>query len=262
MPRRNVSQLGHQETIDQIFLASQKQLRPNRNGNLYLQVDLSDRSGSLSARMWNAGDAELRGFDDGDFVHVEGTTQVYQGSLQLIATSIIRARPEEVDLADFMILSPAEIDALAVRLSEMLRNVRDPNLQNLAECFLSDEDFMARFARAPAGVKNHHAYPGGLLEHVVSLMEIARFIADRYPAVDRDLLVMGVFLHDMGKIEELQLRKSILLYRRRPDARPYRAGGQHARRQAGPGHAAIRRGISAGARPAAQTHDYQSSRGI
>jgi 3'-5' exoribonuclease len=203
MQRRFVNQLGHQETIDQVFLASQKQLRPNRNGNLYLQVELSDRSGSLAARMWNAADADYRSFEDGDFVRVEGSTQIYQGGLQMIATSICRARPDEIDLADFMQLSPAEIDRLAARLAELLRGMRDPHLRNLAECFLADEEFMRRFTRTPAGVKNHHAYPGGLLEHVVNLMEIAARIADRYPAIDPDLLRIGAFLHDMGKIEEL-----------------------------------------------------------
>ena len=203
MQRRFVNQLGHQETVDQVFLASQKQLRPNRNGNLYLQVELSDRSGSLSARMWNAADADYRSFEDGDFVRVEGSTQVYQGGLQMIATSICRARPDEIDFADFMHLSPAEIDRLAARLAELLRGMKDPHLRNLAECFLADEDFMRRFTRTPAGVKNHHAYPGGLLEHVVNLMEIAARIADRYPAIDPDLLRVGAFLHDMGKIEEL-----------------------------------------------------------
>jgi 3'-5' exoribonuclease len=203
MQRRFVNQLGHQETIDQVFLASQKQLRPNRNGNLYLQVELSDRSGSLAARMWNAADADYRSFEDGDFVRVEGSTQIYQGGLQMIATSICRARPDEIDLADFMQLSPAEIDRLAARLAELLRGMRDPHLRNLAECFLADEEFMRRFTRTPAGVKNHHAYPGGLLDHVVNLMEIAARIADRYPAIDPDLLRIGAFLHDMGKIEEL-----------------------------------------------------------
>lgn len=203
MQRRFVNQLGHQESIDQVFLATQKQLRPNRNGNLYLQVELSDRSGSLSARMWNANEADHRSFDDGDFVHVEGTTQIYQGALQMIATSFCKARPEEIDLADFMTLSPADIDQLAVRLGELLRGLTDPHLRNLAECFLADEDFMERFGRTPAGVKNHHAYPGGLLEHVVNLMEVAVRIAERYPKVDFDLVVMGAFLHDIGKIQEL-----------------------------------------------------------
>lgn len=203
MPRRFINQFGHQESIDQIFLASQKQLRPNRNGNLYLQVELSDRSGTISGRMWNASEADYRSFEDGDFVRVEGTAQVYQGAIQLIFTNICKARDDEIDHADFMPLTPAEIDRLAVRLSALLRSMSDPHLRNLAECFLLDEAFMAKFSRAPAGVKNHHAYLGGLLEHVVNLMEVCARVSDFYPALDRDLLLMGAFLHDMGKIDEL-----------------------------------------------------------
>ena len=203
MPRRFVKQLNHQEAVDQVFLASQKQLRPNRNGNLYLQVELSDRSGSISARMWNASDLDYRNFDDGDYVRVEGTTQLFQGALQLIAANICKARFEEVDPADFMPLAPAEIDRLAVRLGELLRSMGNPQLVALAECFLMDDEFMNRFMRAPAGIKNHHAYIGGLIEHVVNLMELAHRVADLYPTVDPDLLLMGAFVHDMGKIFEL-----------------------------------------------------------
>lgn len=203
MARCFVSDLGQQINIDQVFLASQKQLRPNRNGNLYLQVDLTDRTGSITARMWNATDSDYRAFEDGELVRVEGATQIYQGALQLIATRIARARPDEVDMSDFMNLTPADIDRMALRLAELLRSMQDLHMRNLAECFLSDEEFMSRFTRSPAGVKNHHAYPGGLLEHVVNLMEVADRIVERYPAIDRDLLLMGCFLHDIGKIEEL-----------------------------------------------------------
>jgi 3'-5' exoribonuclease len=203
MARRFISELGHQEPIDQVFLASQKQLRPNRNGNLYLQVELSDRTGTISARMWNADDADYRGFEDGDFVRVEGATQLYQGALQLIATNVCKARPDEVEFDDFACLTPADIDRMAIRLAELLRGMKDPALRNLAECFLADDDLMRRFTRSPAGVKNHHAYPGGLLEHIVDVMELVHLIAPRYPAVDADLLLMGAFLHDLGKIEEL-----------------------------------------------------------
>jgi 3'-5' exoribonuclease len=203
MVRRYVNQFGHQESIDQVFLASQKQLRPNRNGNLYLQVDLSDRSGCISARMWNCDDADYRGFEDGDFVRVEGTTQIYQGAIQLIASSICKARDDEIDHTDFMTLGPTDIDKMAVRLAEVLRSMSDPNLRNLAECFLTDDTLMRKFTRAPAGIKNHHAYPGGLLEHVINLMEVVDLIAPRYPALDRDMLLMGAFLHDFGKIHEL-----------------------------------------------------------
>jgi 3'-5' exoribonuclease len=207
MTRRFISELAHQESVDQVFLASQKQLRPNRNGHLYLQMELSDRSGSISARMWNADDADYRGFDDGDFVRVEGTAQVYQGAMQLIATSVCKARPEEVDYDDFACLTPADIDRMANRCAQLLRGMKDPSLLNLAECFLSDDELMGRFTKTPAGVKNHHAYPGGLLEHVVNLMEVVVRIVDRYPAVNADLLLMGAFLHDLGKVEELTCDK-------------------------------------------------------
>jgi 3'-5' exoribonuclease len=207
MARRFISELGHQEPIDQVFLASQKQLRPNRNGNLYLQVELSDRTGSISARMWNADDADYRAFEDGDFIRVEGATQLYQGALQLIATSVCKARQEEVEFDDFACLTPADIDRMAIRVAELLRAMKNPELRNLAECFLADEELMARFTRSPAGVKNHHAYPGGLLEHVLNLMEVVDRVVDRYPAIDADLLMMGAFLHDLGKIEELSCDK-------------------------------------------------------
>ncbi len=203
MSRRFVSQLAHQEAIDQIFLASEKQLRPNRNGNLYLQLDLSDRSGSIAARMWNASEQDYRGFENGDYVRVEGSTQLFQGTIQLIATSIRQAPKSEVNPDDFMILGSKEIDQYVVKLGNMLRKIRDPHLLNLAECFLMDDDFMRKFSKAPAGIKNHHAYLGGLIEHVVNLMELCLQVTPLYPAINADLLLMGAFLHDAGKIDEL-----------------------------------------------------------
>ena len=203
MSRRFVSQLAHQESIDQIFLASEKQLRPNRNGNLYLQIELSDRSGSIGARMWNASEQDYRNFDNGDYVRVEGSTQLFQGTIQLIATSIRKAPKGDVNLDDFLILGSKEIDTLTARLAGFLRKIKDPHLLNLAECFLMDEEFMRKFARAPAGVKNHHAYVGGLMEHVVNLMELVTRISSLYPSLNADLLLMGALLHDAGKVDEL-----------------------------------------------------------
>lgn len=203
MSRRYVSQLGHQETVSEVYLASGKQLRPNRNGNLYLQVELSDSTGSISARMWNATEAVYKSFDDGDYVRVEGSTQLFQGAMQMIATRVTKVDPGEVKEDDFMPLSAVEVDKLVVRLGELLRGMTNPRLRDLAECFLLDEQFMAKFTRAPAGIKHHHAYHGGLLEHVVNLMEVIIRIAPCYPQIDRDLLLMGALVHDMAKIDEL-----------------------------------------------------------
>lgn len=203
MSRRFVNQLTHQEAIDQVFLAGNKQLRPNRNGNLFLQVDLSDRTGLLSARVWNANDALYRAFDDGDYVRVAGTAQVYQGTMQVIATSISRALSTEIDPADFVPLAAVDLDRLVARVGQMLRGMTDPHLKAIAECFLMDEKFMTKFTRAPAGVKNHHAFHGGLLDHVVNLMEVTQRVAPLYPAMNADMLLMGAFVHDLGKIDEL-----------------------------------------------------------
>jgi len=207
MARRFISQFGHQENVNQVFLVGEKQLRPNRNGNLYLQMELSDRSGTISARMWNASDSVYRAFENGDYVQVEGSTQLFQGAMQLIATRLTKVDPRTVQEDDFRPLATVEVDKLMIRLGELLRGIANPHLRNLAECFLMDEELMAKFARAPAGIKNHHAYHGGLAEHVVNLLEVIGRIAPCYPQIDRDLLLMGAMLHDIGKVDELNYER-------------------------------------------------------
>jgi 3'-5' exoribonuclease len=202
--RRFVTELPAQGQIDQVFLATRKQLRPNRNGQLYLQVELADRTGSITGRMWNASDFQLEAFDDGDFVHVEGTTQLYSGNLQIIITAISRADPRTIDEAEFRVLATAEIASLRRELESLVGSVRCEPLRELIAETLADEELMAAFARSPAGVKQHHAYAGGLLEHVVSLARLADRVAPLYPALDRDLLLAGVLFHDIGKTVELE----------------------------------------------------------
>lgn len=207
--RRYVSQLAENEAVSQVFLASEKQLRPNRNGNLYLQVDLGDKSGSVNTRMWNATDNDYKAFDNGDYVHVEGATQLFQGNMQLIANRIRKARPDEVDENDFVTLESGEVEKMRKRFLEILGGIQSTPLARLAAGFTKDEAFMEKFCRAPAGMKNHHAYQGGLLEHVLSLMELVLVVAPRYPQLDRDKLLMGVLLHDAAKIDELSYERDI-----------------------------------------------------
>ncbi len=202
MARQFVNQLTDGQTVDEVFLASEKQLRPNRAGNLYLQLRCSDKSGSMTCMMWNADQRHYDSFENGDYVRVQGTAQFYNGNMQLLAKGI-RKSPDEVDLADFQARSMAELDRLASELAGKLRAIKNYHLRNLAECFLVDDEIMGRMRQAPAGVKNHHAYAGGLLEHVVTLTNLALAVAPLYPEVDSDVLVFGVFLHDIGKLEEL-----------------------------------------------------------
>ena len=207
--RRYINQLAERENIDQVFLVADKQLRANRNGNLYLQLRLTDKTGSLTGMLWNATDNVFNSVQTGNYLRVAGTTQVYNGQLQMIVTRIEPSDPRQVDEQDFVAVSSEEIERLAKRVTELLRGVNNVHLRNLAECFLADDEFMGKLTTAPAGVKNHHAYRGGLLAHIVSLMEVCRVVAPLYPELDAELLLMGAFLHDAGKIDELVYEREL-----------------------------------------------------
>jgi 3'-5' exoribonuclease len=203
MSRRFVNQLADGESVDQVFLASEKQLRTNRNGNYYLQLRLSDRTGSVTSMLWNANEKHYESFNNGDYVHVKGTSQVYNGGMQVLAKDVRKSDDSSIDEDDFVTLATASIDKMVARASELLRGMSNVHLLNLAECFLVSEEIMAGLRAAPAGIKNHHAYHGGLLEHVLSLMEVAALVGPHYQGVDVDVLLMGAFIHDIGKIREL-----------------------------------------------------------
>ena len=201
--RRYISQLKENEKISEIYAVSEKQLRPNKKGNLYLQFNLSDRTGSLTGFIWNVTDAASHDFDNGDYIRAEGITQRFQGTLQFIATRLTKVDADSVDSTEFARNQSVDIPKAQHRLRELLRSITDPSLRNLADCFSIDETFIEQFSKTPAGIKLHHAYPGGLLEHSLQMMETAIRIAELYPVLNRDLLLMGAFLHDIGKTQEL-----------------------------------------------------------
>jgi 3'-5' exoribonuclease len=198
------------QSVEEVYLVGDKQLRANRNGNLYLQLDLHDRTGSINARLWNAGENLFRSFEPGDFLQVRGKVQLFQGALQMILSHVEAIDGNKVDLADFLPHTEHDISKLLEKLRGTLRRMSNPNLRALVECFFMDDVFMQGFCKAPAGVRNHHAYLGGLLEHVVNLLEVADRVAPLYPEVDRDLLLTGVFLHDIGKVRELSYGRAFV----------------------------------------------------
>ena len=208
MSRHYVNQLTHGESIDEVFLVADKQLRANRQGNLYLQLELRDKTASIGARLWNATEELSRTFEPGDFLRVRGKTQVFQGSLQIILTHIDPCDPGRIQPEEFLPQSSQNVGKLMARLRELLLGMNNPHLRALVECFLIDDEFVGKFMTAPAGIKNHHAYQGGLVEHVVTLLNLADRVGALYPEVDRDLLLTGIFLHDIGKVDELAYDRS------------------------------------------------------
>jgi 3'-5' exoribonuclease len=203
MARKFVQQMVDGDNVEDVYLVADKQYRANRNGNLYLQLDLRDRSGAISARLWNAPEPLARSFESGDFLRVQGKVQLFQGALQMILSRLERVGGEQVDLGDFLPHTDKDVGQLSARLHTLLRSLTEPHLRGLAECFLMDSDFVQAFCKVPAGVRMHHAYVGGLLEHVVTMLEGADRLAPLYAEMNRDLLLMGIFLHDIGKVREL-----------------------------------------------------------
>jgi len=208
MSRRCVQQLADGESIEEVYLVSDRQVRANKNGAPYLQVDLRDRTGVVNAKLWNVAEAVAGAVAAGDFVRVKGKVQTFNGALQMILTHIDRIDAGQADLGEFLPHTEHDIGKLLQKLTTSLRSLGNPHLRALAETFLMDDEFVAAFKQCPAGVRNHHAYIGGLLEHVVNLMDGAERLAPLYPDVDPDLLKIGVFLHDCGKVRELCFRRS------------------------------------------------------
>ncbi|MFO0808119.1 MAG: OB-fold nucleic acid binding domain-containing protein [Gemmataceae bacterium] len=208
MPRQFVAQLADGDNVEETFLVSDKQLRANRNGNLYIQVDLRDRTGVINGRQWNAGEHLFRSFEAGDFLAVRGKVQLFQGALQLILSHLERVETEKVELTEFLPHTEQDVGKLLTKLKDALRKLGDPHLRALCDCFLMDDEFVRNFSQCPAGVRNHHAYVGGLLEHVVNLLDGAEKLLPLYPGVDPDLAKVGIFLHDAGKVRELSYRRS------------------------------------------------------
>lgn len=202
--RKYVNELTEQENVNEIFRASNKQLRPNRNGALYLQVDLSDKTGTVTARLWNANENIYHLFENGDYLRVEGKAQIFQGAMQLIAKRFEKIDPSGIDELEFIQTTGLCIDQLLNSMTSMLDDLKRPALKGLAQCYLDDSLFMERFTLFPAGIKHHHAYRGGLLEHVVNMMELSRKIGESYEYLDSELLIFGAFLHDTGKTVELE----------------------------------------------------------
>jgi 3'-5' exoribonuclease len=205
MSRKFVKDLKPTDTIDQTFQVLNYQQRTKKDGFPYLHLELRDRSGKIQAKMWDnlPQDNSITQYG---FVRIQGKVEEYKGETQIIISSL-KAIPEgEVYQQDFILSTPKNIDELYKRFKEIISQVKDKFLVKLMDKFLSDNDFVEKFKKTPAAVEIHHAYSGGLLEHTVNLLNLGLKISDYYQTINTDLLITGIFLHDIGKIKEYEIR--------------------------------------------------------
>jgi 3'-5' exoribonuclease len=188
--------------IASLFVASEKQLRTARNGTVYLDLKLADKTGEISGKMWEKAAETSASFRSGDVVYLRARTEIYKEKVQLSITEIMPVPRGAFDPADFLPVCPHDPDLLSERLSKLVAGMGEGPLRRLCEDVLADSRIMTRFRLAPAAKSMHHAYIGGLLEHTVSVVTLVYRICNHYPELDRDLLIAGAFLHDIGKIEE------------------------------------------------------------
>ncbi len=208
MPRKFISQLNGGTTLDEIFLVQHKDLRTTKNGSLYIQAQLSDRTGIIDARMWDASTPFFESLGNDTFLRIKGRTEIYQNKIQLIMKHISKTNQEDIKLEDYLPGTDKDVKEMFAELKQIISSIKQPFLQKLLKLFLSDMDFCRDFCSAPAAVRYHHAFLGGLLEHTLSVAKLGIQIAPLYPSINRDLLTCGIILHDIGKISELCYEKN------------------------------------------------------
>jgi len=204
MERTFISDLQPGCHIDQVFLITQKDLRTTTNGALYIHTVLADRTGQMPARMWQASETIYQTLPENGFVRLVGRTESYKGNLQFIIEAVRPADLDRIDPGDFLPQTSGDIEKMYARVLEIMRTVENRHLLLLVKQFVADEPLMGQFKQAPAAIGLHHARIGGLLEHTLNMLELVLLICPRFPQLNRDLMLVGTFLHDMGKTAELK----------------------------------------------------------
>jgi 3'-5' exoribonuclease len=192
------------KVFDGFFLVLLKQQRTTKNNKPYLNLILGDKTGQLEARVWELSDPRIaKDFERGDIVKARGSASRFDERLQMKIDQLRNASPSEVDKSDLMPSTTYDVAALWRQLLGFVDSFTDPDLKRLLTTMLADPELAGAYREAPAAKQLHHAWLGGLLEHVISLLTLADRVAPHYPILHRDLLLTGVILHDIGKVREL-----------------------------------------------------------
>jgi len=196
------------KVITSSFVVASKQVKPKKNGEPYLALVLADRSGHIEAKKWDNVEELIDAFEQDGFLKVKGLINKYKNRFQLTIHKLRRLAESEIEFADYLPKTTKDIGELWRTLADFVATFQNPHLKALLELFMADPEIAERYRNAPAAKALHHAYIGGLLDHVVSLFRLCDVVSRNYPQINRDLLLTGAFLHDIGKIHELTYNRS------------------------------------------------------
>jgi 3'-5' exoribonuclease len=203
MTHKFINEIGPGESVDDIYLVREPILRSTTKGDLYIAMFLCDKTGQLNGRMWQATEAVYGSLPKPGFIHIKGRSELYQNNLQIIVNRVTPVDPSQVAVDDFLAHTTSDVDQMFREVREAVGEIRNAELKALTQAFLADTVLMQKFCAAPGGMKLHHDCIGGLLEHTHNMLRVAKIILPLYPQVQSDLVIAGIFLHDMGKTEEL-----------------------------------------------------------
>jgi 3'-5' exoribonuclease len=207
-----IKELQEGDRTSDLFLVKSSRLAETRAGKSYIQLTLMDKSGEISGPVWDRAEELFPHCSPGSFLRIQAVVQSYREQLQVKIDAMQPVSLEDIDLADFVPGCPKDRVDLAKRMQKLVASVANPFLRKLLNRFLKKEPMWQRFQDSPAAKGIHHAYLGGLLEHSLSVAELADTLSGHYPGVDRSLLISGALLHDLGKVEELQMDLALIEY--------------------------------------------------
>lgn len=196
------------KVITSTFVCISKQVKPKKTGEPYLALTLGDRCGQVDAKMWDNVEDALNAFEQDDFLKVKGLLNKYKNRFQITIHKLRRLGDSEVDYSDYLPKTAKDIGELWQTLVDFVATFQNVHLKALVKAFMDDPEIADAYRNAPAAKTLHHAFIGGLLDHVVSLFRSCDLLCRNYPQVDRDILLTGAFLHDIGKIHELSYNRS------------------------------------------------------
>lgn len=203
-----VKEIKDRAQVDSSFLVKEKITAMAKNGKPYLTLRLMDKSGEVDAKVWDNVDTMSAIFDKDDFIKVHSKASVYLGKMQLVISELQKVPEEEVVLADFLPESERDIREMEAELATFVTTINDVNLKRLLAVFFDDPSFLAVYGRAPAAKGMHHVYLGGLIEHSLAVAKLVDRIVPLYAGLNRDLLIAGALLHDVGKVREIAYLRS------------------------------------------------------